>query len=290
MITFFLSFCKPGTVNVYSNYSFGVSAEHRCAALGPRRRRSARERGSERAPPSVKVFTETSSSTTNLSGSVKCGKMGASRSAPQEEHFEELAARTGFSLEQIVHLHKRFNYLTSNKSTLRRENFDSVTDLTWNPIRSEIVEAFFDKRNFQHRGKGSVQEINFEEFLTVMSHFRPPELQMTAEQREGLRTQKLRFLFNMYDTDSDGKITLQEYRHVVEELLSRSGAIGKDTAKEIADAAMLEVASITVVHMEPDEFYEGITFEQFVKILKDIEIESKMYVRFLNMDATTLCR
>ncbi|KAL4636097.1 calcineurin B homologous protein 3 isoform X1 [Arapaima gigas] len=267
MITFFLSFCKPGTVNVYSNYSFGVSAEHRCAALGPRRRRSARERGSERAPPSVKVFTETSSSTTNLSGSVKCGKMGASRSAPQEEHFEELAARTGFSLEQIVHLHKRFNYLTSNKSTLRRENFDSVTDLTWNPIRSEIVEAFFDKRNFQHRGKGSVQEINFEEFLTVMSHFRPPELQMTAEQREGLRTQKLRFLFNMYDTDSDGKITLQEYRH-----------------HKFRNKFYLQFPQ------EPDEFYEGITFEQFVKILKDIEIESKMYVRFLNMDATTLCR
>lgn len=36
---------------------------------------------------------------------------------------------------------------------------------------------------------------------------------------------------------------------VVEELLSRSGALGKDTAKSIADAAMLEVASISVGHM-----------------------------------------
>ncbi|KPP65362.1 hypothetical protein Z043_116230 [Scleropages formosus] len=160
----------------------------------------------------------------------------------------------------------------------------------WNPIRSEIIEAFFDTRNFQPGGTGSVREITFEEFLIVMSHFRPPELNMTSEQRESLRTKKLRFLFNMYDKDNDGKITLQEYRHVVEELLSRSGTIGKDTAKDIADAAMLEVASITVVHMEPDEFYEGITFEHFVKILKDIEIESKMYVRFLNMDTTTLCK
>lgn len=36
---------------------------------------------------------------------------------------------------------------------------------------------------------------------------------------------------------------------VVEELLSRSGALGKETAKSIADAAMLEVASISMGHM-----------------------------------------
>lgn len=79
---------------------------------------------------------------------------------------------------------------------------------------------------------------------------------------------------------------------VVEELLSRSGALGKETAKSIADAAMLEVASISMGHMvldevtlmlvlcgnlcnippphpppqEPDEFYEGITFEHFLKV------------------------
>lgn len=36
---------------------------------------------------------------------------------------------------------------------------------------------------------------------------------------------------------------------VVEELLSRSGALEKETAKSIADAAMLEVASISMGHM-----------------------------------------
>lgn len=78
---------------------------------------------------------------------------------------------------------------------------------------------------------------------------------------------------------------------VVEELLSRSGTLGKETAKSIGDAAMLEVASISMGHMvrqeislvpaasdptyltslsfppqEPDEFYEGITFEHFLKV------------------------
>lgn len=143
---------------------------------------------------------------------------------------------------------------------------------------------------------------------------------------------------------SSGPVCVQ----VVEELLSRSGALGKETAKSIADAAMLEVASISMGHMvralddiiatviaarpsdsdlfvvssqEPDEFYEGITFEHFLKVccdletlivsfgrekkntlspesmstfssqlLSEFEIEAKMNIRFWNMDATTMCK
>lgn len=77
---------------------------------------------------------------------------------------------------------------------------------------------------------------------------------------------------------------------MVEELLSLSEALEKDTAKSIADAAMLEVAGISMGHMEPDEFYAGITFEHFLKLLNGFEIESRMNVRFLNMDTTTLCK
>ncbi|XP_057216148.1 tescalcin b isoform X1 [Triplophysa rosa] len=172
----------------------------------------------------------------------------------------------------------------------KRDDFNKVQDLKDNPIRSQIVEAFFDRRNFQKDGVGSMEEIGFEEFLTVMSYFRAPALHTTEEQREEIRRAKLRFLFNMHDTDNDGTITLEEYRHVVEELLSRSGSLGKETAKGIADAAMLEVASISVGHMAPDEFYEGITFEDFLKILKELEIETRMNIRFLNMDTTVLCK
>ncbi|KAM9820133.1 tescalcin b [Neosynchiropus ocellatus] len=216
--------------------------------------------------------------------------MGAFQSTHGPPEYTVLAERTGFSWEQIGVLHKRFKQLSHNEETLRREHFSAISDLTCNPIRSQIIEAFFDRRNFRQNSDGSVEEITFEEFLLVMSHFRPPSLHMTEEQRESVRREKLRFLFNMHDTDNDGTITLEEYRHVVEELLSRSGALGKETAKSIADAAMLEVASISMGHMEPDEFYEGITFEHFLKLLKGFEIEAKMNIRFLNMDTTTLCK
>uniref|UniRef100_A0A3Q2PGN3 Calcineurin B homologous protein 3 n=1 Tax=Fundulus heteroclitus TaxID=8078 RepID=A0A3Q2PGN3_FUNHE len=216
--------------------------------------------------------------------------MGTLQSSPAPSEYADLSEKTGFSFEQIGVLHKRFRHLSHNDNVLRKEDFNGIPDLASNPIRTQIVEAFFDQRNFSKDGDGKVDEIGFEEFLVVMSHFRPPSLPMTDEQRDSVRKEKLRFLFNMHDSDNDGMITLEEYRHVVEELLSRSGALGKETAKGIADAAMLEVASISVGHMEPDEFYEGITFDHFLKLLATFEIESKMSVRFLNMDTITLCK
>ncbi|XP_042365267.1 tescalcin b [Plectropomus leopardus] len=214
--------------------------------------------------------------------------MGALQSSPGQ--YVDLAEKTGFSFQQISVLHKRFKQLSHNEETMKRDDFNRIPDLECNPIRSQIVEAFFDRRNFRQNGEGTVEEIGFEEFLLVMSHFRPPSLHMTEEQRESVRKEKLRFLFNMHDSDNDGTITLQEYRHVVDELLSLSETLEKNTAKSIADAAMLEVASISMGHMEPDEFYEGITFEHFLKLLKGFEIETKMNIRFLKMDTTTLCK
>ncbi|XP_028842293.1 tescalcin b [Denticeps clupeoides] len=216
--------------------------------------------------------------------------MGAFHSNPAEQTYRDLAEKTGFSVEQIWILHNRFKQLSHDEEMLRRDDFKAIPDLACNPIRSQIIEAFFDQRNFQTNSDGTAHEIGFEEFLTVMSYFRPPSLNMTQEEKEDLRRAKLRFLFNMHDTDNDGTITLEEYRHVVEELLSRSGAIGQETAKGITDAAMLEVASTSVGHMGPDDVYEGITFEHFLKILKGIEIESRMHIRFLNMDTTVLCK
>ncbi|AWP15261.1 putative calcineurin B -likeous protein 3-like [Scophthalmus maximus] len=216
--------------------------------------------------------------------------MGALQSLHGRPEYLDLAEKTGFSFEQIRVLHERFKQLSHNEETLRRSHFNEIPDLACNPIRAQIIEAFFDRRNYHQNGEGTVEEIGFEEFLVVMSHFRPPSLHMTEEQRENVRREKLRFVFNMHDTDNDGTITLEEYRHVVEELLSRSGALEKETAKSIADAAMLEVASISMGHMEPDEFYEGITFEHFLKLLDGFEIESRMNIRFLNMDTSTLCK
>uniref|UniRef100_A0A3Q2YUW7 Calcineurin B homologous protein 3 n=1 Tax=Hippocampus comes TaxID=109280 RepID=A0A3Q2YUW7_HIPCM len=204
----------------------------------------------------------------------------------QRRHYEELAHKSGFSTEQIKNLHKRFRQLSGNKETISRANLDSIPALANNPIKKQIIDAFFDKRNQRQDDEvGSLEEIGLEQFLMVMSHFRPPAHKSGEEERQAARRQKLRFLFNMHDTDGDGIITLVEYR---KELLSKSGAIGHQAAKAIADAAMLEVASTNAPHMAPDDFYEGITFEHFQQILKGLEMESRMHIRFLDVDTTTM--
>ncbi|XP_031984137.1 calcineurin B homologous protein 3 isoform X4 [Corvus hawaiiensis] len=70
--------------------------------------------------------------------------MGSAHSVPAE--MRELADRTGFTSEQIEHLHRRFKQLSQDQLTIRKENFDSIPDLEFNPIRGKIVHAFFDKR------------------------------------------------------------------------------------------------------------------------------------------------
>ncbi|XP_011784127.1 PREDICTED: calcineurin B homologous protein 3 [Colobus angolensis palliatus] len=193
------------------------------------------------------------------------------------------------SSDQIEQLHRRFKQLSGDQPTIRKENFNNVPDLELNPIRSKIVRAFFDNRNLRKGPSGLADEINFEDFLTIMSYFRPIDTSMDEEQVELSRKEKLRFLFHMYDSDSDGRITLEEYRNVVEELLSGNPHIEKESARSIADGAMMEAASVCMGQMEPDQVYEGITFEDFLKIWQGIDIETKMHVRFLNMETMALC-
>nr|XP_056715613.1 calcineurin B homologous protein 3 [Euleptes europaea] len=205
------------------------------------------------------------------------------------EEIQALADKTGFTSDQIEHLHRRFKQLSGDQPTIRKEHFDRIPDLEFNPLRAKIVHAFFDKRNLREASEGLADEINFEDFLTIMSNFRPIEMNMDEEQLDRFRKQKLKFLFHMYDADSDGKITLQEYRKVVQELLSGNPHLDKESVRSIADGAMMEAASICMGQMEPDQVYEGITFEDFLKIWDGIDIETKMHVRFLTMEPIAPC-
>ncbi|KAM7051665.1 calcineurin B homologous protein 3 isoform 2-T2 [Molossus nigricans] len=147
--------------------------------------------------------------------------MGAAHSASEE--VRELVGKTGFSSDQIEQLHRRFKQLSGDQPTIR---------------------------NLRKGPSGLADEISFEDFLTIMAYFQPIDTAMDEEQVQLCRREKLRFLFHMYDSDSDGRITLDEYRNVVEELLSGNPHIEKDSARSIADGAMMEAASICVGQME----------------------------------------
>ncbi|XP_008296808.1 calcineurin B homologous protein 3-like, partial [Stegastes partitus] len=117
--------------------------------------------------------------------------MGASQTRAANK-YQDLTEKTGFSAEQIKNLHTRFQQLSGNEETISRESLENISALSNNPIRKQIIEAFFDKRNQHQNEVGTFQEISFEQFLMVMSHFQPPTLKTTEEEKEAMRKEKLR--------------------------------------------------------------------------------------------------
>ncbi|XP_048467668.1 calcineurin B homologous protein 3-like [Rhincodon typus] len=160
--------------------------------------------------------------------------MGSTPSLPAWE-IRNLANTTGFTSEQIEILHRRFLHLTDGKATMCKDCFDNIPDLDCNPIKSRIVNAFFDRRNLGQQTSGTVDEITFENFLTTLSFFQHMDDNHTKEDLEYYKNEKLQF-------------------------------------------------------QEPEQLYDGITFDDFLKIMQDMKIETKMHVRFLNMDTTAICK
>ncbi|XP_051018537.1 calcineurin B homologous protein 3-like [Acomys russatus] len=202
--------------------------------------------------------------------------------------------KSDFNWDQIKQLHQRFRLLSGDQPTIRPENFDNVLDLESNPIRSRIVRAFFDNRNLGRGTGGIAEEINFEDFVTIISYFRPLRSRRNKEEAEMYRREKLRFLFNSYDQDGDGIITLQEYRRVVEDLLSANPQVEpawvRSIANSIARGALKEAARASNQPAEKGQPYQGITFEDFIKTWQGIDLEVKMQVSFLNLEAKALCQ
>lgn len=232
--------------------------------------------------------------------------MGVSHSSKEEweresrtdlwwAHIQEVFTnKCDFSWDQIKQLHQRFRLLSGDQPTLQPQSFDNVLDLEFNPIRSRIVRAFFDNRNLGKGTSGLAEEITFQDFLIIISYFRPLHPRLNKEKAEQYRKEKMRFLFNMYDQDGDGIITLQEYRRVVEDLLSANPQVDRATVRSVANAiaqgALKEASRVSDQPLKGDQLYEGITFEDFIKTWQSLELEVKMQVSFLNLEATVLCQ
>uniref|UniRef100_A0ABI7YRU0 Tescalcin n=1 Tax=Felis catus TaxID=9685 RepID=A0ABI7YRU0_FELCA len=226
--------------------------------------------------------------------------MGAAHSASEE--VRELVGKTGFSSDQIEQLHRRFKQLSGDQPTIRKENFNNVPDLELNPIRSKIVRAFFDNRNLRKGSSGLADEINFEDFLTIMSYFRPIDTTMDEEQVQLCRKEKLR-------CGRGAAVGKPAHREGVGPLHRRRGHDGGGQRVRGADGSpwgpwMGPWSARTLPsspswnseglasgwkQQEPDQVYEGITFDDFLKIWQGIDIETKMHVRFLNMETIALC-
>merc|ERR1711893_211257 len=114
------------------------------------------------------------------------GTMGAKNSLPVE-------AVEGFTAEEVSRLEKRFRKLDKDQSeTLSVEEFLAMPELKENPIVQRVVQVF----DADNSG-----ELDFKEFVKGLAMFTMKNVD---------KEKKLKFLFNIYDVDSDGLISNSE--------------------------------------------------------------------------------
>ncbi|XP_032366324.1 calcineurin B homologous protein 2 [Etheostoma spectabile] len=193
--------------------------------------------------------------------------MGSSSSSLNRiPNAQELMQETGFSAAHILRLHERFEFLdVDQRGELRPEDFGAIRELSSNPVGDRIVGAFFSPRK---------ETVDFASFVRILAHFCPTEKTRTRDGAQPepahSRTGKLKFAFQMYDQDRDGKISREELLQVLRAMLEMQ--VTEEQLQSIAERAIREA------DLDQDD---AISFDEFRKSLEKVDIEHKMSIRFL---------
>uniref|UniRef100_A0A3Q4GL79 Calcineurin-like EF-hand protein 2 n=1 Tax=Neolamprologus brichardi TaxID=32507 RepID=A0A3Q4GL79_NEOBR len=152
-----------------------------------------------------------------------------------------------------------------NRGCLSPDDFEALGGLAMNPIGGRIMEAFFSS------GQDTV---DFSSFVRILAHFRPTDRNRNKEgaQQElpSSRTRKLKFAFQLYDMDRDGKISREELLQVLRAMLGLQ--VTEEQLQSIAERAIQEA------DLDKDD---AISFDEFKKSLEKTDIDTKMSVSFL---------
>lgn len=196
--------------------------------------------------------------------------MGSSSSSSSSinniPNAQELIQETGFSAAHILRLYERFEFLDKDQmGQLRSEDFETIPELAMNPIGDRIISTFFSPGQ---------ETVDFPSFVRILAHFRPTDTRRTRDgtQQEpaNSRTRKLKFAFQLYDQDKDGKISREELLQVLRAMLGLQ--VTEEQLQSIAERAIQEA------DLDRDD---AISFDEFKKSLEKVDIDHKMSIRFL---------
>ncbi|XP_072127244.1 calcineurin B homologous protein 2 [Mobula birostris] len=185
---------------------------------------------------------------------------------PKIENLPEIMQETGFSKSHICRLYDRFEALDqSNIGKLSRPDFQRIGALAVNPLGERIINAFFPD------GKDT---LDFRSFVRILACFRPigkvKSSDPQAPEPINSRDNKLRFAFELYDQDKDGKISRDELYQVL--FMMMEAEVTEDQLDSIIDRTIQEA------DLDGDG---AISFEEFRKSLENVNLEHKMSIRFL---------
>ncbi|KAL5547567.1 hypothetical protein UlMin_002798 [Ulmus minor] len=123
--------------------------------------------------------------------------MGNTSSMLTQYDIEEVQERCNhtFSQQEIVSLYKRFCQLDrSGGGFISSDEFMSVPEFAVNPLSQRFLRV--------------LDGLNFKEFVEFLSAFSPRASQQ----------QKIEFIFKVYDSDCNGKVTFNELLDVLRDL------------------------------------------------------------------------
>ncbi|GLT53554.1 hypothetical protein SLA2020_268190 [Shorea laevis] len=147
--------------------------------------------------------------------------MGNASSMLTQYDIEEVKGHCNnlFSQQEIVSLYKRFCQLDRNaKGFISADEFLSVPEFAMNPLSQRLLKM--------------VDGLNFKDFVAFLSAF---SAKATLQHKIG-------FIFRVYDTDSNGKVSFNDILEVLRDL---SGSFMSDEQREQVLSQVLQDSGYT---------------------------------------------
>uniref|UniRef100_A0A673IH17 Calcineurin B homologous protein 1-like n=1 Tax=Sinocyclocheilus rhinocerous TaxID=307959 RepID=A0A673IH17_9TELE len=179
-------------------------------------------------------------------------------------NVEVLMQETGFSPAHIIRLHDRFKAL-DKEGRGHLWSFSVTKIINKQPLCLEVINNYVNLRK---------ETVDFHTFVKILAHFRPVDKDRPKEPNSpeliNSRSNKLKFAFQLYDQDKDGKISRDELLKVLRAMLGMQ--VTEEQLESIADRTIQEA------DLDRDD---AISFEEFRKSLEKVNIDHKMSIRFL---------
>eukprot|EP00483_Globobulimina_turgida_P003408 UN03414 len=182
--------------------------------------------------------------------------MGGATSSLTPEDIEELRdpAISEFSPAEIKKLYKRFHHLDrSHSGFLTQNEMQLIPELSLNPLCNRVIELF---------DASSTNQINFRDFVRTLWIF-------SAKAPKQL---KLRFAFEIFDVDNDGKISESDLYYVMTIM------VGKQYPTQKLSQIVSQL--IQSGQGQLDNKKEYLTFPQLTKCIGEEQIVAKMSIPF----------
>ena len=162
---------------------------------------------------------------------------------------QEQLKNLNFSEKELQKLYKNFSKIDKDKSgSLEPEEFFDIPELANNPLVRRVISVLDKNKD------GSISFLEFVQGLNSLSAGAANE-------------EKMKFAFQIYDINGDGYISNGELFTVLKMMVGNN----------LNDVQLQQLVDRTII--KADEDFDGkISFEEFCKMVKDLDVVEKLII------------